>query len=79
MCCQHEVSFALGRNAQIISFKMDEDPTGFIGKHRALVRQTRAAEAIAAEINRLLLADPRTAERLRSAQEPLPDDDDVEF
>jgi len=43
---QQEIGFALGRGTKVISFKMGEDPTGFIGKHQALARQGRSAEAI---------------------------------
>ena len=62
---QQEIGFALGRGTKIISFKMGEDPTGFIGKHQALARQGRTAEAIAGEIGTILLADDRTAEKRR--------------
>jgi hypothetical protein len=30
---QQEIGFAVGRGVKIISFKMGEDPTGFISKH----------------------------------------------
>lgn len=66
--CQQEVGYALGRGTKIISFMMDEDPTGFIGKHQALARQNRKAEQIAEEINRILGDDPRTKERLQEAR-----------
>jgi hypothetical protein len=65
---QQEIGFALGRGVKVISFKYGEDPTGFIGKHQALPRLNRSAEEIAAEIDRLLAADPRTAERLKAAK-----------
>jgi hypothetical protein len=65
---QQEIGFALGRGVKVISFKYGEDPTGFIGKHQALPRLGRSAEEIAAEIDRLLAADPRTAERLKEAK-----------
>ena len=71
---QQEVGFALGRGTKVISFNMGEDPTGFIGKHQALARQRRSAEAIAEEISSLLLADRRTADKLRAAQDTLIDD-----
>ena len=54
---------------KVISFKMGEDPTGFISKHQALPRQNRTAEQIAKEINSLLLSDPRTKDRLAEAME----------
>lgn len=65
---QQEIGYALGRNTKIISFKMDEDPTGFISKHQALSRQNRTAEQIAEEIDKLLEADPRTKARLEEAR-----------
>lgn len=65
---QQEIGFALGRGVKVISFKYGEDPTGFIGKHQALPRLGRSAEDIAAEIDRLLAADPRTTEKLKAAK-----------
>lgn len=67
--CQQEVGFALGRGTKVISFKMGEDPSGFIGKHQALPRQNRTAEQIAEEIDKLLGVDPRTKERLQEARD----------
>jgi hypothetical protein len=66
---QQEVGFALGRGTKVISFKMGEDPTGFIGKHQALSRQNRTAEQIAALIDKLLESDPRTQGRLQEARD----------
>ena len=71
---QQEIGFALGRGTKVISFKMGEDPTGFIGKHQALARQGRSAEAIAGEISSLLLDDDRTAAKLRAAKDTLIED-----
>lgn len=68
---QQEVGYALGRGVKIISFKMGEDPTGFISRQQALARQQRTAEVIAAEIERLLAEDARTADRLREARAAL--------
>ncbi len=65
---QQEVGFAVGRGVKIISVKMGEDPTGFISKHQALPRRNRRAEAIAREINDILLADPVTADKLKTAK-----------
>lgn len=65
---QQEVGFALGKNIMIISFKWGEDPTGFIGKHQALPRESRTAEQIATLIDKLLAADDRTKERLQEAK-----------
>ena len=62
---QQEIGFAVARGVKIISFKMGEDPTGFISKHQALPRLKRSAEDIAKEVNGLLLHDERTATRLK--------------
>jgi TIR domain len=67
---QQEVGFALGRGIKIISFKMGEDPKGFISKHQALSRRGKTAEQIAVEINRLLAADERTKAKLDEAEIP---------
>ena len=65
---QQEVGFALGKGVKVISFKMGEDPTGFISRHQALARRNRTAEEVAEEINSLLLADERTLAKLSAAQ-----------
>ena len=65
---QQEIGFALGRGVKVISFKYGEDPTGFIGKHQALPRLRKSAEEIATEIDKLLVADLRTADRLSEAK-----------
>ena len=65
---QQEVGFALGRGTKVISFKMGEDPTGFISKQQALARRDRTAEDIAKEIDALLSEDARTADRLVAAK-----------
>lgn len=66
---QQEVGYAIGRGVKVISFKMGEDPTGFIGKHQALSRQNRTAEQIAALIDKLLESDPRTQGRLQESRD----------
>ncbi len=80
---QQEVGFAFGRGAKIISFKMGEDPTGFISIKQALPRQNRRAEDIAKEIDGLLSADPMTATKLQAAKKAnsvtVPFDDDIPF
>lgn len=85
---QQEVGFAVGRGVKIISFKMDEDPTGFISKRQALPRLNRSAEEIAKEVNTLLLDDEATSSRLQEiidAHKPRPRsrrneiDDDIPF
>lgn len=63
-----EIGFALGRGTKIISFKMGEDPAGFISKRQALARRGRTAEEIAKQIDGLLASDPLTADRLASAK-----------
>lgn len=65
---QQEIGFALGRGVKVISFKMDEDPTGFISKHQALARRGRTAEQIAFEVDAILSADPLTATKLSAAK-----------
>jgi hypothetical protein len=82
---QQEVGYALGRGTKVVSFKMGEDPTGFISKHQALARQNRTAEEIALEIDALLAKDTRTKDRLAAAKASLAPnltsafDDDVPF
>ncbi|MGI9407572.1 MAG: toll/interleukin-1 receptor domain-containing protein [Hyphomicrobiaceae bacterium] len=61
---QQEIGFAYAAGVKIISFKIDEDPTGFIGKNQALPRQNRTAEEIAKEVRQLLLDDPLTSARM---------------
>jgi hypothetical protein len=65
---QQEIGFALGRGVKVISFKMGEDPTGFISNKQALPRRNRTAEQIAEEIDKFLEADATTRERLRAAK-----------
>ena len=65
---QQEIGYALGRGVKVISFKMGEDPTGFIGKHQALPRRNRTAEQIAQEIDKLLGMDSRTSTQLVNAK-----------
>jgi hypothetical protein len=79
---QQEVGFALGRGTKIISFRMGEDPTGFISKQQALARKDRRAEEIAKEIDALLSTDARTADRLSEAKASLTSalaDDEIPF
>lgn len=61
---QQEVGYALGRGVKVISFKMGEDPTGFISKRQALVHQERLADQIALEIFVLLCDDQTTRPHL---------------
>jgi hypothetical protein len=70
---QQEIGFAVG--VKIISFKMGEDPTGFISKHQALPRGNQKAEDVAKAVNALLLDDDLTVPRLQAvlaANEPKP-------
>jgi hypothetical protein len=79
---QREIGFALGRGVKIISFKMGEDPTGFISRRQALSRQNRPAEKIAIEVDALLAADPLTSGKLLAAKKArglVPDPDAVPF
>ena len=65
---QQEIGFAVGRGVKIISFKMGEDPTGFISKNQALPRKGRTAEEIAREVDALLAADALTSGKLNTAK-----------
>lgn len=79
---QQEIGFALGRGVKVISFKMGEDPTGFISKHQALARRGRKAEQIAIEVDALLAADPLTAAKLSAAKKArglVPEPDEIPF
>lgn len=79
---QQEIGFALGRDVKIISFKMGEDPTGFISRRQALPRRGRTAELVAQEIADLLTADERTATKLSAAKRlnrQTAEDDEIPF
>ncbi|MFZ0425226.1 MAG: toll/interleukin-1 receptor domain-containing protein [Xanthobacteraceae bacterium] len=76
---QQEIGFALGRGVKVISFKMGEDPTGFISKQQALSRGERTAEQIALEIDKLLAADEVTAPKLANAKKAQAPVDDIPF
>jgi hypothetical protein len=65
---QQEIGYALGRGIKVISFRMGEDPKGFISKHQALSRHRKSAEQIAEDIRDLLANDARTGARLAEAQ-----------
>jgi hypothetical protein len=65
---QQEIGFAVGRGVKIISFKMGEDPTGFISKQQALALRSRTAEEIAREVDAILAADPLTVRTLNDAK-----------
>jgi hypothetical protein len=78
---QQEIGFAVGRGVKIISFKIGEDPTGFISKRQALPHRRRLAEEIAKEIDALLCDDELTAAKLRAAKHAnrLVEIDDIPF
>lgn len=79
---QQEIGFAVARGVKIISFKMGEDPTGFISRHQALPRLKRKAEAIAKEVHQLLADDDATKRRLAeavAANAEKPDPDEIPF
>ena len=80
---QQEIGFAVGRGVKIISFKMGEDPTGFISKNQALARQNRTGEQIALEVDAILAAEPLTSEKLDAAKRAnrigVVVDDDIPF
>jgi hypothetical protein len=72
---QQEIGFAVARGVKIISFKMGEDPTGFISKHQALPRGNRSAEDIAKEVNALLSDDDLTRAVIIANKPKLPKSD----
>lgn len=80
---QQEIGGAVIRGVKIISFKMGEDPTGFLAQRQALLRKSRTAEEIAAEIDKLLSEDPLTKDKLASAKRAAaggsPFDDEIPF
>ncbi|WP_159079850.1 toll/interleukin-1 receptor domain-containing protein [Methyloceanibacter sp. wino2] len=76
---QQEVGFAVARGVKIVSLRMGEDPTGFIGRRQALPRLQKRAEDIAKEVHELLSEDPRTKDRLASAKTSAIDDDEIPF
>lgn len=80
---QQEIGVAICRGVKIISFKMGEDPTGFLARRQALLRNARTAEEIAVEIDRLLMEDPLTKDRLAAAKLAIigstPFDDEIPF
>ena len=65
---QQEIGFALGADKKIIALKMDEDPTGFLSKHQALLRKERNGEQIAKEIYELLKDDPTTSSKILASR-----------
>jgi hypothetical protein len=65
---QQEIGFAVCRGVKIISFKMGEDPSGFLARRQALLRNRRSAEEIAKEIDGLLSDDPLTKDKLGAAK-----------
>lgn len=68
--CNQEVGFAVGSGAMIISFRMSEDPPGFLGEEQALPwRKGQMAEDVAKGIVDLLKKDERTLARMGMAQE----------
>jgi len=79
---QQEIGFAVARGVKIISFKMGEDPTGFISQRQALPRLNRKAEAVAKEVHQLLAVDSATKHRLAQAVKanaPKQDPDEIPF
>ena len=63
--CNQEIGFAIAKRTSIISFKMEEDPPGFLGDAQALPwRKGKMAEDIAREIYDLLRNDLSTSARL---------------
>jgi hypothetical protein len=73
---QQEIGFAVARRVKVISLKMGETPTGFIGKEQALPRRRRTAEEISKEIIALLREDARTKDLISPASSS---DDEIPF
>lgn len=71
---QQEIGFAAARKIKVVSLKMGETPTGFIGKEQALPRRNRTAEEISKVIIELLKQDSRTKDFFVAA-----DDDEIPF
>lgn len=65
---QQEIGFAVARGVKIISLKMDEDPTGFIGQLQALPRSGRNAEQIAKDVRDILAMDELTRQRITEVE-----------
>ena len=65
---QQEIGIALGRGVKVISFKMGEDPTGFLSRRQALPRRKYTASEIASQIAQLLYEDESTKFKLASAE-----------
>lgn len=57
---QQEIGFALGRGIKVFPLRMDEDPNGFIGADQAILRRSRTAEQVSAEISALISSDAQT-------------------
>lgn len=79
---QQETGFAVCRRVKVISFKMGEDPTGFLARRQALLRNARTAEEIAAEIDGLLTEDSLTKDKLAAAKRAArahPFDEEIPF
>ena len=61
---QQEIGFALGRGIKVFPLKMDEDPIGFLGADQAILRRSRTAEHVSAEISALISSDIQTKIRM---------------
>lgn len=72
---QQEIGYAVSTGVKIIALRMEEDPTGFIGKHQALARGTKNAAQIVTDIQVLLRKDERLKERYEKALAAQIDDD----
>lgn len=62
-----EVGFAYGRNIFILSVRLGEDPSGFVGKFQALRPKLNSAENIAKKIVIHLLEHERTATKMQKS------------
>ncbi len=62
-----EVGFAYGRNIFILSVRLGEDPSGFVGKFQALRPKSNSAENIAKQIVVHLLGHKRTTTKMQKS------------
>jgi hypothetical protein len=62
-----EIGVAFGRNVFILSLRMGEDPSGFIGKIQALTPKSRYHKDIADQIALHLINDERTKDKMQKA------------
>jgi TIR domain len=62
-----EVGMAMGRGVPVVSVDLGQTPYGFIGKYQAVKGAGKTSEALASELVRLLVANPRTKRKVVDA------------